>query len=113
MIGSGKYVKNLVEQVKSMLDEEGRTLKKVPNAESRREQVGPMHPDYKPELDSTPLLNAKLHQRYQQIVGGLRWAVEIGRIDIQINVAILSQFLTAPREGHLEAVYDVIRYLSV
>ena len=113
MISSGKYVKNLVEQVKSMLDEEGRTLKKVPNAESRQEQVGPMHPDYKPELDSTPLLNAKLHQRYQQIVGGLRWAVEIGRIDIQIDVAILSQYLAAPREGHLEAVYDVIRYLSV
>jgi len=39
----------------------------------------------------------------------LRWAVEIGRVDIQIDVAIMSQYLAAPRTGHLEAVYDITK----
>ncbi len=42
----------------------------------------------------------------------LRWAVEIGRVDIQIDVAIMSQYLAAPRKGHLDAVYGIIKYLD-
>ena len=49
-VGSGKYVKNVVQQVKDMLEKEGRPLK-TPGSKTKREQVGPMHPNYKPELD--------------------------------------------------------------
>jgi len=112
-LGSGKYVKNLVDQVKTMLDEDGDSLGKAPASQARRNQVGPLHPKYKPELDTSPILDDRLHSRYQQIIGGLRWAVELGRVDINIDVALMSQYLAQPREGHLEAVYDIIRYLSI
>ncbi len=38
--------------------------------------------------------------------------VELGQLDIYINVALLSSYLTAPRKGHLEAVYCIYRYLK-
>lgn len=43
----------------------------------------------------------------------LQWAVELGRIDIQIDVLIMSQYLSAPRTGHLEAIYGIVRYLAI
>jgi hypothetical protein len=38
--------------------------------------------------------------------------VELGRLDIYINVALLSSSLTAPRIGHLEAIYQIYGYLK-
>ena len=112
-LGSGKYVKNLITQVKEMLSEDGLALRPIPKSNTAQEKIGPLHTDYKPELDTSPLLEARLHSRYQQIIGGLRWAVELGRVDINVDVAIMSQYLAAPREGHLEALYDIIRYLAL
>jgi hypothetical protein len=37
----------------------------------------------------------------------LRWAVEIGRLDILLEVALLSTHLALPRQGHLEQVYHI------
>jgi hypothetical protein len=42
----------------------------------------------------------------------LRWAVELGRIDIYTEVALLSQQLALPRIGHLEVVYHIFTYLQ-
>ncbi len=41
----------------------------------------------------------------------LRWAVEIGRLDIMTEVSCLSQHLCNPRTGHLNAVYSIFNYL--
>jgi hypothetical protein len=38
--------------------------------------------------------------------------VELGRLDIYVNVALLSLYLTAPRKGHLEAIYCIYGYLK-
>ena len=45
------------------------------------------------------------------MIGILRWAVELGRINIIIEVTLLSSFNTSPREGHLEAAYQIFEYL--
>jgi hypothetical protein len=50
--------------------------------------------------------------RYRQLIGILRWSVEIGRLDIYLETALLSQYLASPREGHLEAVYHIFAYLK-
>ena len=50
--------------------------------------------------------------RFQQLIGILRWAIELGRIDIQVKVAIMSQYQALPREGHLEALYLIFHYRS-
>ena len=77
----------------------------------KRAHKGPLPHGYKPELDTTPELSAEYVSRFQQLIGILRWAVELGRIDIQIEVAIMSQYQMNPREGHLEALYLIFHFL--
>jgi hypothetical protein len=45
------------------------------------------------------------------LIGILRWAVELGRIDIYTEVAVMLQHSASPREGHLEGLYHVFEYL--
>ena len=48
-------------------------------------------------------------QLFQELIGILRWAVEIGRVDILLEVSLLSSHLALPRVGHLQ---QVITYLA-
>jgi hypothetical protein len=63
-------------------------------------------------LDVSPVLGSELASRYQQLIGILRWAVEFGRVDILLEVSLLSSYLCQPREGHIEAVYNIFAYLE-
>ena len=56
---------------------------------------------YIPELDDNPELHDNDITFYQEIIGMLRWAIEIGRVDINTEISLLSSFQVAPREGHL------------
>jgi hypothetical protein len=49
---------------------------------------------------------------YSSLIGILRWAVELGHIDIYIDVTLLSSHLAQPRIGHLEQVFHVFTYLK-
>jgi hypothetical protein len=60
----------------------------------------PFRSDYKPELDSSPELAAEEHSYYHEFIGILRWAVELGRLDILLEVSLMSSYLAARREGH-------------
>ena len=42
----------------------------------------------------------------------LRWSIELGRIDILTDLSCLSQHLCYQREGHLDTVYGIFRYLQ-
>jgi hypothetical protein len=72
----------------------------------------PMTGDYHPNDDGSPELLAAGLQYYQEQIGVLRWAVEIGRLDILLEVALLSTHLALPRQGHLEQVYHVVAYMK-
>eukprot|EP00957_Ditylum_brightwellii_P069540 5281220-Ditylum_brightwellii.AAC.1 len=50
--------------------------------------------------------------QYLHLVGILRWAVELGRIDIATKVSGMLQHNAAPHVGHLEAVNGIFYYLS-
>ena len=71
----------------------------------------PMTARYRPDLDMTQLLSDEQANYYQNLIGVLRWAVELGQIDIHMQVAILSSYLAQPRQGHLEAVFHIFAYL--
>ena len=99
------YVKSAVRNVKLLLQEEGRGLKstaKTPFPSTT----------YRPEVDTTDECDDQHASRYQNLIGVLRWAVELGRIDIYTEVALLSQHLALPRMGHLEATYHIFAYLN-
>jgi len=72
----------------------------------------PMSPGYRPELDTTTLLSPEDANWFQSGIGALRWAIEIGRIDINQEVSLLASQMAAPREGHLVALLRVFAYLK-
>ena len=53
-----------------------------------------------------------LTSRFLQLVGILRWAVELGRVDILYELSILSQYQACPRIGHLEIDYHIFAYMK-
>lgn len=93
--------------VKDLLREEGRKL----NLFGRSKTQGPLPANYKPELDVTKECDAEMVSQYQQLIGILHWAVELGRIDIQLEIAIMSQYQANQRCGHLEALHLIFWYL--
>ena len=107
---SAKYVANAVKTVESLLAEDGRELKG--KSFKTKQHSSPLDVDYKPELESTPICDDELASRYRQLIGILRWAVELGRLDILHEVSLLSQYQAGPRTGHLEAAYCIFYYLK-
>ena len=103
-MSSSKYVKEAVRNVNNWLQDRGRELKK------RAPSVLPS--DYRPELDATPYCGDDAAQYYMELIGMLRWAVELGRIDITCETSMMAAYSAAPREGHLDAVFHMFAYLG-
>jgi hypothetical protein len=59
-----------------------------------------------------PTVMMKMHHFIQQQIGVLRWAVELGRIDICAEVSMLAAYTAVPRQGHLEALFHMYSYLD-
>jgi hypothetical protein len=73
----------------------------------------PLSSGYRPELDVSAVLDDDYTTWYQKLIGILRWAVELGRIDIHLSVALLAQYLVQPRVGHLDQVFHIFAYLKM
>ena len=72
----------------------------------------PMTTDYCPEIDVSTELNAIDAAYYQSLIGVVRWMVELGRLDICIELLMLSSCLALPREEHLHKLFHMISYLE-
>jgi Reverse transcriptase (RNA-dependent DNA polymerase) len=70
----------------------------------------PLSPGYHPETDETDELEDQDVTLYQELVGIIRWATEIGRVDVLHEVAIMSQYQGCPREGHLKNLLQIIAF---
>ena len=73
----------------------------------------PLRTSYRPELDITPELSPILSAYYQSLIGILRWIVELGRVDICLEVSMMSSHLALPRVGHLQQLLQIFSYLKV
>ena len=96
-MSSDLYIRNSLKVVEGYMDAAGVGMKKA--------KCPFHHVDYHPELEDTPLLGPAMISRYQQLIGILRWGCELVRLDILHEVALMSAFNAAPRQGHLDAVY--------
>ena len=78
-MSSSDYLKAAITEIEKVLQEKGQQLpKKATTA---------MHKSYKPELDSTPELDQANITYFQELIGILRWAIEIGRVDVLTEVS--------------------------
>ena len=75
--------------------------------------VTPMSSDFVPELDASKELNVEGQTFYQEMIGILRWATEIGRVDILTELSLLSAYQASPRRGHMEQVIHIFAFLNV
>ena len=101
---SDKYVKAAVENVEQELV---RVNQRLPS-----KCRTPMAAGYRPERDVSVELTPVGVQRYQELIGVLRWAAELGRVDILLETAMLPTYMALPQKGHLEQVYHVFGYLK-
>ena len=62
--------------------------------------------------DVTEELGPELASRYLHLIGICRWAVDIGRVYILLEVSLLSQSQAGPRLGPLKVLYNVFAYIN-
>lgn len=67
---------------------------------------------FHPEVDQTDFLEDDDVCLYQSYIGIIRWAVELGRIDICHTAGVLASYMSCPRKGHMLAVLRVFAYLK-
>jgi hypothetical protein len=65
---------------------------------------------YRPELDVSPVLGADKANYYQNLIGILQWAVELGRIDIFAQV---SMFIAISRSAQGGTFGSSVPYIWV
>jgi hypothetical protein len=72
----------------------------------------PLQTSYRPELDVTPELQPIKAAYYMSLIGILRWIVQLGQVDICLEVSMMSSHLALPREGHLQLVLHIFTHLK-
>jgi hypothetical protein len=102
--GSCQYVQSAVRNVEDHLAKSGEKLPyKAPT---------PLSSGYRPEIDVSSELGDTEASYFHSLVGVLRWIVELGRVDIDVEVSMMSSHLALPRVGHLKEIYHIFAYLK-
>ena len=70
----------------------------------------PISDGYRPETEATNELRPVDAAYYQSLIVILRWMVELGRVDICVEVSMLSSCLAMPREVHLQQLFRIFSY---
>jgi hypothetical protein len=100
IMSSEKYVKQAIADVETELEKVDQCLP--------TRVTTPASQGYRPESDQLRELHAKRGQKYQSLVGVLRWICELGCIDVLmycwllVAVSMLSSYVVSPQGGHLQ-----------
>ena len=68
--------------------------------------------EYRPEIDTSPELDANQQNYYKGLIGILRWICKLGRLDIVMSVSLLPSYLAQARVRHLNQVFHMFAYLQ-
>ena len=103
---SSQYVQSAIKNVEAYIGRPENSHLKIP---SKAET--PLITSYRPELDVSSELTSRDSTYYQSLIGILWWIVELGRIDICLEVSMMSSHLVMPRKVHLNQVLHLFAYL--
>ena len=101
---SKQYVEESVQNVLNYLKKRGDVL--------AAKYVTPMNNGYCPEIGITTELGLEGAAYFHSLIGVLRWIVELGGIDINVEVSIFSLHLVLPQEGHTQELLCIFVYLK-
>jgi hypothetical protein len=101
-ISSNTHVQAAVKEVERELAKFGKQLK--------RKFVLPLASGYRPKLDALPELGENQASYFAILMEVLRWCLELGQINIIVEVNLLARFQACPREGHLEQMFHLFAY---
>ena len=101
---SSQYVQAAVENVEQHLLKQGLSLP----AKAKT----PFTSGYRPEVDTSSELGPVEASYYMSLIGVLWWMVELGRVDIAVEVSLMSSHMAMPRSGHLQQLYRIFTYLK-
>ena len=105
-LNTTKYIKHSLDNLEERLTHINRTLPTTKQCQT------PIVQGYKPELDASQELDHNGITMFQELIGILRWATEMGRVDILYELSVLSSYQAAPRQGHLDQVLHIFGYLK-
>ena len=101
---SSQYVQAAVNNVEEYLV---KTDQKLP-----LKALTPIQNLFRPDLDTTSELTKLDASYYQSLIDILLWMVELGRVDIFLEVSMLLSHLALPREGHLQQLFHMFAYIK-
>ena len=91
-----------VSQPKKYIDKLADTYKRLFNEDPPKGYKTPLDKNDHPELDTSEILEGDMAAKYLTMVGQLQWMATLGRFDIHAQVATMSRFRAAPRQGHMD-----------
>ena len=104
---SSQYVQSAIKNVEAYVGRPENSHLKIP---SKAET--PLTMSYRPELDVLSELMSSDSAYYQSLIGILWWIVELRRINICLEVLMMSSHLAMPRKGHLDQVLHIFASIS-
>ena len=99
-----------VSQPKKYIDKLADTYKRLFNEDPPKGYKTPLDRNDHRELDTSEILEGDMAAKYLTMVGQLQWLVTLGRFDIHAQVATMSRFRAAPRQGHMDRLKRIYSY---
>ena len=99
-----------VSQPRKYIDKLVDTYRRLFNDEPPKGYKTPLDKNDHPELDTSDILEGDMAAKYLTMVGQLQWLVTLGRLDIHAQVAAMSWFRAAPRQGHMDRLKRIYSY---
>ena len=99
-----------VSQPKKYIDKLADTYKRLFNEDPPKGYKTPLDKNDHPELDTSEILEGDMAAKYLTMVGQLQWLVTLGRFDIHAQVATMSRFRAASRQGHMDSLKRIYSY---
>ena len=102
----GTFVSQPRKHINKLADTYKRLFKEDPSKGHKT----PLDKNDHPELDSSEILERDMAAKYLTILGQLQWLVTLGRFDLHAEVATMSTFRAAPRQGHMDRLKRIYSY---
>ena len=100
----------LLSQPRKYIDKLADTYRRLFNDDPPKGYKTPLGKNDHPELDTSEILEGNKAAKYLTMVDQLQWLVTLGRFDIHAQVATMSRFRAAQRQGHMDRLKRIYSY---